>query len=255
VTLRWQAATAGSPPSGYVLEGGISPGQVLASLPTGSVAPTFTFTAPSGAFYVRLHATGLGGRSPASNEIRIFVNTATPPSAPADLLGLVNGSALALAWRNTFAGGAPTSLVLEISGATTMALPIGLTDTFSFHGAPAGTYTFAVRASNAEGVLGASSNAVTLTFPGACSGAPQTPANFIAYRQARTIVVLWDPPAAGPAPTGYVLNVAGAFVGSLPTTARTLSGAVGPGTYGLSVAATNACGTSRTTPQQVIAVP
>ena len=62
---------------------------VAASLPTGSATPTFTVTAPSGAFYVRIHATGLGGRSPASNEIRIFVNTPTHQvKAAIDLLGI-----------------------------------------------------------------------------------------------------------------------------------------------------------------------
>jgi hypothetical protein len=65
----------------------VSPGDVAASLTTGSAIPGFTVTAPTGAFYVRMHAVGLGGRSPASNEIRIFVNTPTPPSAPAHLLG------------------------------------------------------------------------------------------------------------------------------------------------------------------------
>ncbi len=255
VTLRWRLPVTGSAPTGHVLEGGVSPGQVLGSIATGSASPTFTFTAPTGAFYIRLHATGPGGRSPSSNEIRIFVNTTTAPSAPADLLGLVNGSSLALAWRNTFAAGTPTSLVLEITGATTLALPLDLTDTFSFSAVPPGTYTFAVRASNAAGILSPPSNAVKLTFPGACSGLPQSPTNFVAYRQGRTIYVLWDPPTAGPAPTGYVLHVSGAFKGSFPTAGRALSGTVGAGTYGLSVAATNACGASTATPQEVITVP
>jgi hypothetical protein len=180
VTLRWAPPLTGSTPSGYLLEGGVSPGEVLAGIPTGSPSPYFTFTAPTGAFFVRLHAIGLGGRSPASNEIRLFVNT-SPPSAPADLLGLVNGSSLALAWRNTFDGGAPTSMVLDVTGSLTLSVPVGLTDSFRFDGVPSGTYTFSVRGINAGGP-GASSNAVTLTFPGACSGPPQSPANFGAYR-------------------------------------------------------------------------
>ena len=255
VTLRWKHPVTGSAPTGYILEGGVSPGQVLGSIATGNASPTFTFTAPTGTFYIRLHAAGPGGRSPASNEIQIFVNTAATPSAPADLLGLVNGSSLTLAWRNTFAGGTPTSLVLDVAGATTLALPLGVTDTFSFNGVPPGTYTFAVRASNAAGILSPSSNAVILTFPGGCSGSPQSPTNFIAYRQASTIYVIWNPPTAGPAPTGYVLNVSGAFNGSFPTAGRALSGAVGSGTYGLSVASMNGCGTSAPTVQQVVTVP
>ena len=55
VTLAWSAPTTFAP-TGYVLEGGVVPHEVLASIPTGSASPTFTFTAPTGAFYVRIHA-------------------------------------------------------------------------------------------------------------------------------------------------------------------------------------------------------
>jgi hypothetical protein len=48
VTLAWTATSAGIAATGFVLEGGIAPGEVLASLPTGSAAATFTFTAPTG---------------------------------------------------------------------------------------------------------------------------------------------------------------------------------------------------------------
>ena len=55
VTLRWNPASLGPAASQYVLEGGVNSGQVLASLPTGSASPVFTFTAPTGAFYLRMH--------------------------------------------------------------------------------------------------------------------------------------------------------------------------------------------------------
>lgn len=255
VSLRWAPPASGPSPSGYVLEGGVAPGQVLGGVPTGSATPTFTFTAPSGSFYVRVHAIGLGGRSAASNEILMHVNTGAAPSAPVNLLGLVDGSSLALAWRNTFDGGAPASLRLDVSGTTALSLPLGLTDGFSFAGVPQGTYTFAVRAVNAAGVTGPPSNAVTLTFPGGCSGAPGVPANLLAYRAGSTIYVVWDPPASGPAPIGYLLHVTGAFVGTFPTAARSLSGAVGAGRYGLSVSATNGCGAGAATPVQTVEVP
>jgi hypothetical protein len=94
-----------------------------------------------------------------------------------------------------------------------------------------------------------------VTLPGPCSGAPLTPAGFLAYRIGNTIFVMWDPPASGPAPTHYVLNVSGAFSGSFSTTALALSGIPGPGSYGLSVAASNACGSSPATAPQTITVP
>ena len=254
VTLRWAPPSAGPTPTGFVLEGGLHPGEVLASIPTGGAAPTFTFAAPIGSFYVRIHGLNSTARSAASNEIRIHVNVPVAPSAPSNLLGLVNGSTLALAWTNTYAGGAPTSLVLDVTGAITTSVPLGLTDTFNFAGVPAGTYTLSLRAQNAAG-SSPSSNAVTLTFPGLCSGPPDPPAGVAAYAVGRTVFVDWAPAATGLAPTSYVLNVTGSYVGAFPVTTRGLSGTVGPGSYTLSVAAVNTCGTSATSAPQTVVVP
>jgi PKD repeat protein len=63
------------------------------------------------------------------------------------------------------------------------------------------------------------------------------------------------PPATGPSLASYTLAVSGAFVGSIPTTTRTLSGTVLPGSYTFSVTATNACGTSAATTPQTVTVP
>ena len=57
--------------------------------------------------------------------------------------------------------------------------------------------TLTVRAGNAAGASTAS-NPVTLTFPGACSGPPLAPANFLAYKSGNTIFVVWLPLAAVP---------------------------------------------------------
>jgi probable HAF family extracellular repeat protein len=254
VTLRWTVVPVGVTPTAFEMEGGVLPGETLATLPIGSLAPTFTFDAPSGSFYVRLHALSGAVRSAPSNEVRIHVNVPVVPSAPANLLGLVNGSSLALAWTNTYAGGPPTSLVLDVTGSLTTSIPLALSVGFAFAGVPVGTYTLALRAQNAAGPS-LPSNAVTLTFPGPCMGPPQTPANVLAYRVGNTVFVDWAPGPAGPAPTGYVLNVTGAFVGSFPTNQRAMSGAVGPGSYTLAVAATNACGTSTASLPQTVVVP
>ena len=254
VTLRWTPPVGGPPPTGYVLEGGINPGETLASFPTGSAAPLFTFTAPTGVFHVRIKAVSSAGLSAPSNDVRIVVNVPEAPSAPEHLVGLVNNTALTLAWRNTFGGGTPGSIVLDVTGAATLSIPLGLTDTFSFVGVPGGTYTFAVRAGNTAG-FSAPSNSVTLTFPGPCSGAPLPPARFLAYAVGNTITVMWDPAASGPAPTQYVLEVSGAFGGTFATPARTLSGTVGPGIYHLRVSAVNPCGTSAPTGVQTVTIP
>ena len=252
VTISWTAPATVSP-TGYVLEGGIDPGQTLASMPTGSTATTFTFTAPTGAFYIRVHALVGTSRSVASNEIRIFVNVPAPPSAPANLLGLADGTSLTLAWQNTAAGGAPTEIRLDVTGAVTTSLTMPASESFVFNGVPPGTYTFAVRAMNASGISTAS-NPVTLTFPGTCS-APSTPAAFSIETNGAHVSIAWGLPANGAAPSGYQLIVGGAFTGTFTTTMRTMTATAPPGTYTLSLVATNACGQSPPTASQTITVP
>jgi hypothetical protein len=250
VTLAWKAPVSGTPPTGYVLEGGLSPGSVLASMPTGGTASSFTFTAPSGVFFARLHAVSGNLRSAASNEIQLVVDAPLSPSAPAALLGLVNGSKLALSWTNTFQGGAPTALQLNVTGDQAGSFPLGVVDTLSFTGVP-GTYTFTLTASNAAGVS-PPSNPVTLTIPDNCSGAPGVPTYFAVAKSGSTLTMTWHPPVSGAAVTNYVIHASGALTGSLSTVARSFSVSVGPGTYSLSVVAANECGTSA--PSNVITV-
>lgn len=252
VSLRWAPPVDSVPPSGYVVEGGLLPAQVLASVPTGSTAPTFTFTAPTGAFYVRLHAVAGAARSGPSNEIRIGVNLAAPPSAPTGLLGVADGSALTLVWQETFEGGAATSFVLDVSGALSGSLVLPRSDRFAYPAVPPGTYHLAVRALNAAG-SSPRSPAVTLTFPGACAP-PATPSAFSAAVSGHAIFASWTPAAAGAAATGYLLMVTGDLTGTFPTATLSLSGAVAPGSYTLRVLAVNACGASPATEAQTVIV-
>jgi hypothetical protein len=254
VTVRFTPPLLGPAPAGYVLKGGLLPGQALVAIPSGHSAPIFTFTAPAGSFFIRMHTTTAAGESGPSNEVPLHVGVPVPPSPAQDLTGLVDGSSVALAWKNTFGGGSPTNVFLDVSGSMAASLPLESTETFAFPLVPPGSYTFRVRATNAGGTS-AASNAVTLTFPGACFGAPFTPENFLAYRIGRTIFVVWDPPRSGPAPMQYLVQLSGTFSGTFPTTARSLSGAVGPGTYGLRVRAANSCGSSSLTTEQVVSVP
>lgn len=253
VTLRFTPPAFGFTPTAYIIEGGPTSGSVASTIVTPPV-PVFSFDAPTGAFFLRVRTQSGALLSGPSNEIQIFVNVPALPSAPENLLALVNGNSLTLTWRNTFAGGEPTSLVLDVTGSVVASLPVGFTDTATFNGVPAGTYTLALRAINGTG-SSFPSPSVTVTIPGACSGAPLPPTRFAAYKIGSTIFVVWEPAASGPAPTGYVLNVTGSFVGSFPTTARGMSGTVGPGTYTLSVQATNACGASAATAAQTVTIP
>ena len=253
VTLRFTPPVAGAMPTGYVLEGGLAPGGTLVALPV-SNAPELTLAVPDGMYYVRVRSSAGGAVSAPSNEIRLAVNQPLPPSAPVSLTGLASGSNLQLSWKNTFNGGAVDHVVLEVGGSLVTALLLGPNETFQFSGVPSGTYVFTVRAENAAGVSAATSG-VTLTFPGSCAGAPHVPAAFVAYRTGNIVRLSWDPPADGPAPLSYRVTVTGALNLTLPVSGRELAGPVPPGSYNLSVAALNPCGTSPATPVQTVVVP
>ena len=196
----------------------------------------------------------LGQPGGASTDVRIAVNVAEPPSAPAHLLGMVDCSTVALSWTNTFEGGAPTAIALVVTGAIDAVIPLGLTETFQATGVPDGTYTIDVVATNASGAS-SRSNPVTVAVPSACTAPPEAPGRLVLQRIGSTVIAGWDPPASGAAAMGYRVDVTGTHAGSLTTTDRTVSGTLPPGTYTVSVAATNACGPGPSTAPQTIVVP
>jgi len=245
ITLRWTAAGYGPPPTAFVLEGGTRPGEVLASIITGSTAPTYSFVAPPGSFFVNAYALNGSHRSPPSAGVVIHANELVPPSPPASLLAVVNGATLTLAWRNTYEGGIPMSLRLDVTGPviTPMTLPLAIGETISFGNVPSGVYTVTLRALNGAGAS-APSNPVSVITPGPCSGPPSAPVDVFAYGLDGTVHLGWEPGSSGPAPTAFVVVATGGWLGSFVTTARQVAGAVGPGSYTLSLIAVNPCGAS-----------
>ena len=255
VRFRWTAPRFGPRPESYVLEGGLSSAIVLASQDTASDQPVYDIVVPSGSWVAWFRTVAAGTVSGRSNEVEVRVNAGAPaPTAPTGLTGVVVGSTLALSWKNTFEGGTPSSIVLDVTGSAMTSIPLGLTESFAFSGVPDGTYAVSVRAVNASGPSAASAP-LTLTLPGACTGVPAEPVNLLAYRVGRVVSIIWDPPASGAAPTSYVLSVAESFAGVLRLAARAISAPVTPGSYTISVAAENACGTSPFTASQTVVVP
>jgi hypothetical protein len=218
----------------------VTAGSVLGSLPTGSTATTFAFTAPTGAFYVRVHTLAGATRSAPSNEIRIFVNVPAPPDPPRNLVGTPVGSSLTLTWQNAPSGGPPDALLLDVTGTLNTSFTLPVTQSFSAPVVPPGTYTISLRATNRSGTS-APSNNITLTFPSGCTP-PGPPTNLSATRSGNIVTVSWTAPLSGVTPTGYTVTVGGAFTGVFSTPGLRLSGAAGPGTYTLAVAATSGCG-------------
>ena len=181
ITLRWNPPALGPAPTGYLLEGSLSPGSPIAAIPTGSPAAQFSLAAPTGSFYLRLRAMNGGELSLPSNEIRVWVNVPRVPSAPANFQAAVRGSALWLAWQNTYGGGAPTGIVMDVTGGATATLPLPLGESFSVPGIPNGTFTLRLRAVNAAGAS-SQSGSVTITAPSSNCAAPRVPAAYFATR-------------------------------------------------------------------------
>jgi hypothetical protein len=111
-----------------------------------------------------------------------------------------------------------------------------------------------VRAANITGVS-PPSTPVTLTFPNACPGPPQEPAAFTVSRVGSQLTVSWDPPAAGPAVSSYILRVTGTLNVTVPIASRSITGVVPSGIYNLSVLAVNPCGSGIETMPQSVTVP
>jgi hypothetical protein len=252
VTLTWRAPLIGPAPTSYVLEGGVRPGEVLGTIPIAGTAPTFTFQAPPGAFYIRLRTVSGAGTSRPSGEIRLYVGAYAGPTAPRSLTAYGNGSSVVLNWRNTFGGGEPTSIVVDVTqnGARVASIPMPITSTWSYDAVPAGTFGFTVRATNGSGSSGAS-NGVTLTFPMSGCTAPSTPGAFSVAASGRTVSVHWLAPSSGTTPTRYVVearrrnsNGSMTALGTFPVTRETISSPVDPGTYEVRVRSENICGSS-----------
>ncbi len=254
VTVSFTPPEEGLTPTGYVLEGGATPGQVLAGFPIDPANSTVTFSAPTGAFYIRVHTVAGGLRSLASNEVRLFVNVTAAPAPVTNLLSLVDGNTVSLAWMNGASGGALTELHIVVQGALNTFVPIAVTENITVGNVPAGTYSLWVHGVSRAGD-GPNSNGVIVAVPGPCTGIPGAPLNLTATRAANVISLAWDLPVSGPAPAGFAVNVTGAFAGSFPIVTRRISGAVGPGSYTVTVTSSNSCGTSAPSPPVTVVVP
>ncbi len=245
LTLAWQAP-AGPTPDLYVIEGGLTPGDVLASIPVTASQTVVDLDVPSGTFFIRIHAIAGGERSLPSNEIMVTVGAGalqSPPTAPSALLGLADGDTLHLSWTLHPDRGAIAAVLLQVSGPVSGTLALGPVESFTFSGVPSGAYTFAVVATNDAGES-LPSNAVTLDFPGTCSGPPQPPTGFRSWRTGTHLFIGWDPPVAGPAVSRYRVRVDGTFTVAFETTERLVSAPAPDGTYIVHIDAVNACGTS-----------
>lgn len=255
LSLWWQPSypfVTGS----HLLEGGINPGETLAQIPIESPATGTTLNVPSGVFYVRLRSRLPNNPySGPSNEIRIAVNAPVPPSPPKNLRVTRNGSSVDFSWTNSYEGGAPTSLALDVSGSASATIPLAFADRVSIAGAPAGNFAVRLRAVNAAGSSAPTAPVPVLVPSASCTLAPSTPVRFVAYAVGGVVHLRWEQPETGGAATSYALIVAGDFTGSFTLTQAQLSTPAPPGSYQVRVVALNQCGASGQTLGRTVTVP
>jgi hypothetical protein len=143
--LAWRQTFAGGVATGAVLE--VS-GDVNASvaLPPGEHA-RFAGV-PGGVYTLRLRATNAAGSSPATPSITLAVPSACAgaPLPPERMLAYRVGSTVTVIWDPPASGAAPSSYLLQVSGAFTAALP--LTARAVSAAAAPGQYTVSVVAVN-----------------------------------------------------------------------------------------------------------
>ena len=132
LSLQWTMPAGGVAPTSFRIEGGITSGQVLASVGTFTAAPSITFDVPNGSFYLRVRAVANGQTGPPSNEIRIHVNQPFVPSSSTRLLGLATGTTLTLSWKNAVATGELANVLLDVAGPLSRSIPVGASDRFRF---------------------------------------------------------------------------------------------------------------------------
>lgn len=260
VTLSWRAPLIGPAPTGYLLEGGSRPGQVLATIPISGAVDRFTFQAPAGAYYVRLRTQAGGTMSRPSGEIRMFVGDYSGPTAPRSLTAYGRGQSVVLNWQNTFGGGEPTGITVDVTqnGARVASIPIGMTSTWTYNQVPNGTFGFTVRATNSTGTSGSSNN-VTLTFPLSGCSVPRSPGSFSVAANGRVVSAYWLAPTSGTNPTRYVVEARQRApvqreLGVFPVSGTTISSPIAPGRYELRVRSENLCGQSSYTSRHSVTV-
>lgn len=258
VSIDWRAPLIGPAPTGYILEGGVRPGEVLAQIPIAGPATAFTFQAPPGAFYIRLRTISGGAVSRPSSEVRVYVGGTSGPTAPRSLTAYGRGDSVVLQWRNTFGGGEPTGVAIDVaqngSRVTSFALPV--TDRWSISGVPTGQFSFTVRATNASGTSG-SSNSVTLSFPLSQCNNPSAPQAFSVVPGARYISAHWLAPTSGTTPTHYTVQAEVRVrrnnqnvweqLGNFPVTGTMVGSPIGAGRYRVRVRSENICNQGNTT--------
>lgn len=263
IVISWSSPTSGGAATGYLLDGGVSPGTTAATLPSATTSLTLP-QLPAGTYYIRIRATNAFGIGPSSSELTLVVGgggvvTPQPPTSP---FAWTAGGRLTFTWSAPTTGLTPTDYVLEAGTA------IGLSNiavipvsgrAFSFEGVPPGFYFLRVR-SRVGGAVSTPTADVMINV-GNVPAPPSPPQNLSHSRVGATVTFTWSAPAIGTA-TSYILEAGTAAGLSNITSFNTGSAAatfvvpgVPPGTYYVRVRAVNALGAGPVSNERTVVVP
>jgi hypothetical protein len=113
VRVVWTKSDACGTPTAYVVEGGVAPGDTIASQEVAASTTTYQGPIEPGTYYIRVKAKNASGISPASNEVEI----GGVPGAPSGLKAVVSGQTLTLSWNAPATGGTPSGYIIEMGSA------------------------------------------------------------------------------------------------------------------------------------------
>jgi hypothetical protein len=207
-------------------------------------------------------ASNAAGTGPESPPLTVTVpQLPLPPGAPQGLTAAVSGTTVSFTWNSPTTGGPFTDYVLwagltpSVSPPLTT-LPVGSGTSYAVSAVPPGTYYVFVQARTAF-TASAASNVVTVTVAGAVL--PGAPTLHEPTVNGSTVNLSWTPGSGG-SPTHYTLTARqdpnGPPLVVVPLTGSSTSFAdVPPGTYYLTLTASNAAGTSPASPTVVLIVP
>jgi hypothetical protein len=136
-----------------------------------------------------------------------------PPASPTNLRARTTGFTTTFFWNasTTSNAAAATSYVLEAGvapGHTAVSFPVNDTS-FTVAGVPVGTFYIRVRGVNAFGA-GPASTEYVLRVRSDGAQPLEAPTNVLAFMSGGRLTLTWGAPAAGGAPTGYVVEAGSA---------------------------------------------
>ena len=257
VTVSWQAPAGGPSIAGYVIEVATNPSFNPVALSVGvGAAGTYSGQLASGRYHLRVFTRDWSNRLSAPSPVRtVDVALPQPPGAPTLVAAQVVTNPVTLAW-SAGPGGAPTSFTLYAGtgpGQSNLAVaPMGGATSISAV-APVGVPIYVrVVATNPAGSATSNEIAFTLAPPLAPVLDPATVVN-------GQVTLSWAPAASGPAATIYTVLArypgAPGIIASLPVAGTMVTVPAPPGTYRVTVVASNGTGSSTESNEIVVVVP